>query len=219
MQPTPADECWVENVGPLITALQILGIDPVDWACDHDFEVFYEKDAHGAITRHLRAGLDSLEPDTLHFACGYLQATGNLTGQTWAEQIDEFLAAEKARQEQAAPGYLLSEVNREPGYEIQRDDASGKFLDDTQARLRFVCDLERQNMHAVEIALHLIAQAMDDEKDLTKPASLLSTAFGVATDTGLFDQLMGHVKSADSINDVCDALASWLATEGKKSDA
>jgi hypothetical protein len=78
------DDCWVENVGPLITALEELGIDPVAWAKDPDFSVFNrERDERG-----LEGGEGYMSE--IDFAAGYLQATGNLTGRTWAEQMEDY---------------------------------------------------------------------------------------------------------------------------------
>jgi len=80
------DDLWYDNVEPLLEALKWLEIDPIEWAGDHDFEPFF-KDG----TRELVHGLTGIEPDQIFFACGYMQATGNLTNRTWAEQIAEYI--------------------------------------------------------------------------------------------------------------------------------
>lgn len=103
------DDCWMDNVGPLISALEKLGVDPVEWACDPDHAVFCipAGKVHDPILKNACNYLSDLRPllremgsydqvmCNINFACGYLQATGNLTGQTWAEQIADALAEEK----------------------------------------------------------------------------------------------------------------------------
>lgn len=74
------DDSWADNVGPLITALEALGLDPVDWAKEPDTRPF--RDGEG-----LKSTLATLED--VHFGMGYLQATGNLTGRTWVEQLED----------------------------------------------------------------------------------------------------------------------------------
>jgi len=87
------DDSWAENVGPLLNALEDVGIDPVEWARDPDMGVFYQ-DGCKACGWHpsLKGKMDK---DSIEFAMGYLQATGNLTNVTWAEQIEDFLRKEK----------------------------------------------------------------------------------------------------------------------------
>ena len=90
---------WMDNVGPLLTALENLDIDPVEWAKDPDMEVFWgesDSDVQGQRRIPVRMWLPKQEPDLIHFACGYLQATGNLTGLSWAEQIQQQLDKENA---------------------------------------------------------------------------------------------------------------------------
>lgn len=90
------DDCWMENVEPLLEALERLGIDPVVWAADHDFAPFFTEG-----TREMVDQLTGIEPDLIFFACGYLQATGNLTGLSWEEQIRQQLEKEKMGKEMA----------------------------------------------------------------------------------------------------------------------
>lgn len=95
------DDCWMENVGPLISALEELGIDPVEWAEEPDHSVFtyVPDDGTAQLGPTLRPEIkpmgmyDQVLCD-INFACGYLQATGNLTGRTWAEQMAEGLKKE-----------------------------------------------------------------------------------------------------------------------------
>lgn len=79
------DDCWHDNVGPLLEALKELNVDPVAWAAEPDFQVFHRDLSQFPI--HEDRGRMSL----IDFACGYLQATGNLTGRSWQEQIREGL--------------------------------------------------------------------------------------------------------------------------------
>jgi len=90
---------WWENVYPLLDALEILGIDPVEWVVECDFGHFI-KDG----TRELVDELTGVEPDQIFFACGYMQATGNLTGRTWAEQIAHYLPDMSRRRSKADGG-------------------------------------------------------------------------------------------------------------------
>lgn len=80
------DDIWYDNVEPLLEALKQLGIDPIEWAGDHDFGPFFRDG-----TRELVDELTGLEPDQIHFACGYLQATANLTNKTWVQQIEDYV--------------------------------------------------------------------------------------------------------------------------------
>lgn len=80
----------MENVGPLISALEELGIDPVEWARDPDMEVFWgEADRDDLMQKFFpeKKWLPEQQPDDINFACGYLQATSNLTNMAWAEQV------------------------------------------------------------------------------------------------------------------------------------
>ena len=55
-------------------------------------------------------------------------------------------------------GYILREVNREPGLEVQLDDEAGIFADDTAARLQFVIDLECGSIYAKNMAQALMGR-------------------------------------------------------------
>ena len=86
-------EEWWANVGPLIEALEELGISPVEWASAEDpcdmavFEPLINPDPETFVA-HPKLLEDHIRRmGRLDFACGYLQATGNLTGKTWAEQF------------------------------------------------------------------------------------------------------------------------------------
>lgn len=85
------DDNWADNVDPLLQALERLGIDPVEWAADHDFAPFFKEG-----TREVVDELAGIEPDQVFFACGYMQATANLTYQTWAGQIADHLASRRS---------------------------------------------------------------------------------------------------------------------------
>lgn len=81
------DKLWYDNVEPLLEALNRLGIAPVSWAGNHDagnhdFAPFFKEG-----TRELVDELTGIEPDQIFFACGYMQATANLTGRSWVDQI------------------------------------------------------------------------------------------------------------------------------------
>ena len=84
------DECWWDNVGPLLTALEKCEIDPVEWAMEPD-----SSELEDALEERGFASLGLTEQ--IHFAMGYLQATGNLTDITWAEQIADALAEEERK--------------------------------------------------------------------------------------------------------------------------
>jgi len=79
------DSSWADNVLPLISLLTRVGLDPIAWAIEPDFDELEER---------LEAlGIASLQnTQAIHFACGYLQATGNLTHIAWSGQVSEYLA-------------------------------------------------------------------------------------------------------------------------------
>jgi len=92
------DDCWMENVGPLIQALKDMGIDPVEWAKEPDVSVFwFYSDPNNFLQTLLeeKIWIPEATQDDIHFALGYLQATGNLTNKSWAEQMAEGLKKEK----------------------------------------------------------------------------------------------------------------------------
>ena len=88
------DDCWMDNVGQLITALEKLGIDPVEWAREPDHGVFTAPPGFPDVPPDEMNAYQQLLCD-INFASGYLQATSNLTNMSWAEQMAEGLRQEE----------------------------------------------------------------------------------------------------------------------------
>ena len=83
---------WADNVGPLIELLEQFEINVLDWAAYPDVgEVEARLDNSDMQVDILRSAV--------HFACGYMQATGNLTGMSWEDQIKRHLESEKTNGE------------------------------------------------------------------------------------------------------------------------
>jgi len=74
------DETLNDNICMLVETLENLEIDVRAWFDDCDFSLFDDED------------IDQPRRDDCLFACGYLQATGNLTGQTWVQSYDVYKA-------------------------------------------------------------------------------------------------------------------------------
>jgi hypothetical protein len=68
-----------ENVAPMVTACELTGTKLSEAA--NVFCYFWALNASGQAT-------DAPSPGDLHFAAGYLQATSNLTGESWADQLE-----------------------------------------------------------------------------------------------------------------------------------
>ena len=68
-----------ENVAPMVKACEIVGTKLSEAA--NVFNYWWVMNASAQSTDGPTAG-------DLHFAAGYLQATSNLTGESWADQLE-----------------------------------------------------------------------------------------------------------------------------------
>lgn len=91
--------------------------------------------------------------------------------------------------EPLCPGWVLSEVDREPCTEIQRCDECEVFPDEITARSAFVQDLEHEVLEAQLAARRLLGLSHRDDRELARIATALHNLSSSAPTRGFADRL------------------------------
>ena len=95
------DEAHHENVCTMLTACRAMGVDPSKVS-----EIICDDWINEAALKMRLAETDTQRTladivGEIHFSAGYLQATSNLTGVVWADQLAKLVAAENYANEGA----------------------------------------------------------------------------------------------------------------------